>query len=101
MWVDGQRHAPAAVPPGKTRYPFNRRLGGPQGRSERVQKNIASPGFDLRTVQPLAIPYTNYAIPALQHFLIHYLKDHILFAIKNRYTISFQDSTYISYFSNP
>jgi hypothetical protein len=27
MWVDGQRHAPAALPPGKTRYPLYRRLG--------------------------------------------------------------------------
>ena len=31
--VGGQRHAPAALPPGKTRYPLYRRLGGPQGRS--------------------------------------------------------------------
>ena len=30
----GQRHAPAALyPPGRTRYPLYRRLGGPQGRS--------------------------------------------------------------------
>jgi hypothetical protein len=36
--VDGQRHAPAALPPGKSRYPLYRRLGGPQGRSGRVQK---------------------------------------------------------------
>ena len=27
--VGGQRHAPAALPPGKTRYPLYRRLGGP------------------------------------------------------------------------
>jgi len=26
----GQGHAPAALPPGKTRYPLYRRLGGPQ-----------------------------------------------------------------------
>jgi hypothetical protein len=32
--VGGQRHAPAALPTRKTRYPFYRRLGGPQGRSE-------------------------------------------------------------------
>ena len=30
--VGGQRHAPAALPPGKTRYPLYRRLGGPLGR---------------------------------------------------------------------
>jgi len=28
----GQRHAPAALPEGKTRYPLHRRLAGPQGR---------------------------------------------------------------------
>jgi hypothetical protein len=34
--VSGQLHAPAALPPGKSpRYPFYRRLDGPQSRSER------------------------------------------------------------------
>ena len=36
MWVGGLRHAPAALPPGKIRYPLYRRLGGPQGRSGQV-----------------------------------------------------------------
>jgi hypothetical protein len=31
--VGSQRHAPAALPPGKDQYPFCGRLGGPQGRS--------------------------------------------------------------------
>jgi len=34
--VVGQRHAPAALHPGKTRYLLNRKLSGPQGRSGRV-----------------------------------------------------------------
>ena len=34
--VGGQRHAPATLPPVKTRYPLYRRLGGPQGRSGRM-----------------------------------------------------------------
>jgi hypothetical protein len=38
--VGGQRHAPAVLPPGQTRYPLYRRLGGPQGRSGRVRKII-------------------------------------------------------------
>jgi len=42
MVVGGQSHAPAALLPGKTRYPLYRRLGGPQGRSGRVRK-ISSP----------------------------------------------------------
>jgi hypothetical protein len=48
--MGGQHHAPAALPPGKTRYPLYRRLGGSQGRSGRVRKISPPPGFDLRTV---------------------------------------------------
>jgi len=64
--VGGQRHAPAALPPGKSRYPLYRGLGGPQGRSGRVRKILPPPGFDPRTVQPLASRYTDWAIPAPQ-----------------------------------
>ena len=59
-----QHHAPAALPPGKTRYPLYRRLGGPQGRSGRVRKFSPQTGFDPRTVQPVASGYTDWAIPA-------------------------------------
>ena len=34
--MGGQRHAPTDLPPGETRYPLYRRLGGPQSRSGRV-----------------------------------------------------------------
>ena len=34
--MSGQRHAPATLPPGKTRYPLYKRLGGPHSRSGRV-----------------------------------------------------------------
>ena len=64
MGVDGQRHAPAALPPGKTRYALYRRLGGLQGRSGRVRKILPPPGFDPRTVQPVATRYTDWAIAA-------------------------------------
>ena len=65
----GQRHALAALyPRGKTRYPFYRRLGGPQGRSGQVRKISPPPGFDPRTVQPVASHYTDNATrPTLQH----------------------------------
>jgi len=43
--VGGLHHGPAALPPGKTRYPLHRRLGGPQGRSGRVLK-ISPPHRD-------------------------------------------------------
>ena len=52
--VGGQRHAPAALPPGKTRYQLYRRLGGPQGRSGQVRKISPPQGFDPRTVLPVA-----------------------------------------------
>ena len=64
MGVGGQHYAPAALPPGKTRYPLYRRLGGPQGRSGRVRKISSPPGFDPRTVQPVVSRYTDWAIPA-------------------------------------
>ena len=44
----GGRHAPAALPPGKTRYPSYRRLGWPQGRSGRVRK-ISPPPTGIRS----------------------------------------------------
>ena len=64
MEVGGQRHAPASLPPGMTRFPFYRRLGRSQSRSGRVLKISPSPGFDPRIVQPVASRYTDYAIPA-------------------------------------
>ena len=63
MGVGGQRHVPAALPPGKTRYSLHRRLGGRQSRSGQV-KISPPPGFDPPTVQPVASRYTDYAIPA-------------------------------------
>jgi hypothetical protein len=62
--VGGQRHAPAALLPGKARYPLYGRLGEPQGRPERVRKISPPPGLDSRTVQPVASRYTDRAIPA-------------------------------------
>ena len=51
------------LPPGKTLYPLYRRLGGPQGRSGRVE-NLTPPGFDPWTVHPVVSRYTDWAIPA-------------------------------------
>jgi len=60
--VRGQRHAPAALyTPGKTRYPLCRGLDGPQGPSGQVRKISPPPGFDSRTVQPVASRYTDYS----------------------------------------
>ena len=62
--MSGQRHVPAALPPGKTQYPLYRRLVGPQRRSGQVWKISSPPGFGPRTDQPVASRYTEYAIPA-------------------------------------
>jgi hypothetical protein len=69
MGVGGQRHAPAALPPGMTRYPLYRKMGGPQGRSGQVLKLSPPAGFDPRTVQPVASRYTDWAIAAHQRKL--------------------------------
>jgi len=62
--VDVQRHVQAALPPGKTRYPLYRRLGGPHSRSGQVRKISPPPGFDPRTIHPVASRYTDWDIPA-------------------------------------
>ena len=66
MGVGGQRHAPAALPPEKTRYPLYSRLDGPQGRSGRVRKFSPLPtGIRYpRTVQPVASRYSDWAVAA-------------------------------------
>ena len=75
MGVGVVRHAPAALPPEKTRYPVCRRLGGLQGRSGRVRKFSPPQEFDPRTVQTVASRYTDWAIPTrltndyLEYFL--------------------------------
>jgi hypothetical protein len=48
-WVVKATHRP-----GKTRYPLYRKLGGPKERSGQVRKFSPLPGFDPRTVQPIA-----------------------------------------------
>ena len=49
------------LPPGKTRFPLYRRLGGPQGRSGQARKISPPPGFDPRAIQPVASRYTDWA----------------------------------------
>ena len=45
MGVGVQRHAPAALPPGKTRYATYKRLGEPRGTSGRVRKTSSPTGI--------------------------------------------------------
>jgi len=46
------------LPSEKTRYPFYRRLGGPQCRSGRAE-NLVPTGIRSQTVQPLVGRYTD------------------------------------------
>ena len=48
------------LPPGKTRYPFYRRLGGSQGRSGRAE-NLIPTGIRSRTLQPVVSRYVDWA----------------------------------------
>jgi hypothetical protein len=57
--LGGQRHAQAALPPGKTRYSLSRRMGGPHGGSGGVLKISPPPGFDPWNAQPIASRYTD------------------------------------------
>ena len=47
-----------SLSPGKIRYSFYRRLGGPQGRSGRAE-NLVPAGIRSRTVQPVVSRYTD------------------------------------------
>jgi len=55
-----QRHATAALYPGKDPVLIIQKLDGPQSRSGQVRKISPPQGFDPRIVQPVASRYTNY-----------------------------------------
>jgi len=58
------------LPPGKTWYPFYRRLGGPQSRSGRAE-NLVPTGIRSRTVQPVVSRYSDWLYPAHTHTHAH------------------------------
>ena len=56
---------------GKTRYPFYRRLGGPQGRCGRAE-NLVPTGIRSRTIQALVSRYIDWATrPTKQNWYLH------------------------------
>jgi hypothetical protein len=64
MGSGGQRHAPAALSPGR---PGTHCVGGWVGHRaglDRCGKSRISLGLDPRTVHPVASHYTDYTIPA-------------------------------------
>jgi hypothetical protein len=64
-WRCGQLHAPAALPPGKIlRYPFGRRLGGPQRRWRKETKIPAPDENRTPVVEPVAQSLHRLSYPA-------------------------------------
>jgi hypothetical protein len=66
MGVGGQRHAPVTLPLGNR--PINHYIGGWVGHRaglDGCENSPPPPGFDPQTVQPMASPYTDCALPAL------------------------------------
>jgi len=59
MGVSGQRHAPAALPPGKDTVPVVQEVGWVPGPVWTDVENLAPPGFNPRTVQTVASRYTD------------------------------------------
>jgi len=58
----GQRHAPAALYPGKDPVPIVKEAGWAPGTVWTGAENLAPPpGFDPRTVQPVASRYNDHA----------------------------------------
>ena len=63
MEVGGQRHAPAALPPG--RRTDTHCIGGwvdPRAGLDGCRKSHPTPEFDPRTVHPVASRYTDWAM---------------------------------------
>jgi hypothetical protein len=98
-WGSGQHHAPAALPPGKTRYALYRRLGGPQGRSGRVRKISPRPAFFFRSPDrpvrnqslhglsypahtPLAVVLGNRTQPFSKHTTVIFVVDTNCYELK-------------------
>jgi len=69
-----------ALPPGKTRYPLYRRLGGPQGWSGQAD-NLVPTGIRSRTVQPVVSRYTDWATSWPTARVLYLLKIVLFYAV--------------------
>ena len=67
MGVSGQRHAPAALPLGKTRNPLCRKLGGPQGRSGQMRE--ISPPTGIRSPDKSSSAFPNNSLDYVSSLL--------------------------------
>jgi hypothetical protein len=71
--VCGQHHAPAAFTPRKEPVPIVQEAGWAPEPVWIGAENLAPPGFDPRTFQPVVSRYTDYANPALQCIVVEYI----------------------------
>ena len=90
--MGGQRHAPAALPLGKTRYSFNRRLGGHQGQSGEVRKisprtGIRSPDRPARSESLYLLSYPGPHIHECNKLHYHSVRNTVLCVYIYLYTI--------------
>ena len=81
--MGGQRHVPAAFPPGKTRYPLYRRLGVHQSRSGQVRKispptGILSPDRQAHSESLYRLSYSSPRGPEYQVLIPGRCQDHVL-----------------------
>ena len=75
-----------SLPPGKTRYPLYRRLGGPEGRSGRAE-NLAPPGFNSRAFQPVVSRYTDWATGATVSWFVLTVKWRLKRGISSKFCV--------------
>jgi hypothetical protein len=82
MGMGVQRHALAALRPGKTRYPSYRRLGQPHARSGRVRKNLAPIGIRApdrparsESLYRLSYPGPQWKQRRQQHFSLYFTEN--------------------------
>jgi len=73
--VCGQHHAPAAFTPRKDPVPIVQEAGWASEPVWIGVENLAPPGFNPWTFQPVVSRYTDYAIPAAREYLhIQYVR---------------------------
>ena len=79
--MGGQHHAAATLLPGQSRYTLCRMLGGSQGPSGRVWKNVAPITFDPKTISSR---YTNlFFVLYLYFFVLIALASYLLSSLCN------------------
>jgi hypothetical protein len=80
MGVGGQRHTPAALPPGMTRYPLYTRLGSARGGLDGCWKSRPHRDFFC----PVFFPFIHF-VPSAPSLLLHVTLCSILLSLYNKH----------------